>query len=244
MKESLHIIMNTFLLTDHTTWILGILFILGLAVWMISAVGKRSFVVRPGEVAVLADRRNGTFTGFRSAGLYLKLPALHTLRGTIATHPQSLAGRCEAITRDGYQLDLHWTVRYHLDPGIIEPTLQPSMAEILLSHPTRIAELQTNYCLKRIIGQHPLERLREEGVMPKVNPHSTRSAMDCLAAYGIMVESIQIETPHWSETGKAAIEGLAVAPASKPNPVQRIGTRPESNQQPALNANPPSHAWM
>jgi regulator of protease activity HflC (stomatin/prohibitin superfamily) len=118
------------------------------------------------------------------------------------------------------------------------------MAEILLSHPTRIAELQTNYCLKRIIGQHTLGKLQEDGVIPKVNPESTQSAVDCLAAYGIMVESIQIKSLDWPEPGKAFVQELVVPRTSQQNTAQRKEPRPESIKQPASNTNSLSHAWM
>ncbi len=202
MKESLSLIMNNPLLVAQATWILGMLLILALIVWARRAIHSHSTLVRRGEVAVMVDPQSGTFACFQPAGRHLKLPAIHTIKGTISTQVQSLDGHCQADTRDGYQLSLHWVMHYRLDPGAIEPTLQSAMADILLSDPTRIVALQTNHCLEKIIGQHTLETLRHQGVHVKINPQTTRSAVDCLAAYGIRVVTLRVEAIHWPETYK------------------------------------------
>jgi len=223
MKESLSLMMNIPQLLTHAAWILGGLFILVLAAWTRWAIRQHSLRVRPGEVAVMVDPDSGTFMSFQPAGHYLKLPALQTVKGTIPTGVQSLNGDCQVDTRDGYPLSLYWIMHYRLDPGSIEPTLQPAMADILLSHPTRIAALQTNHCLEKIIGQHSLETLRQKGVHAKINPHSTRSAIDCLVAYGIKVVTLRIDAVYWPETHKQITRALVIPGLSEQDPSQQTG---------------------
>lgn len=232
MKESLPLMMNIPQLLAHTTWILGGLFILVLAAWTRWAIRKHSFQVRPGEVAVMVDPHNGTFMSFQPAGHYLKLPALHAIKGTIHTGVQSLDGHCQVDTRDGYPLSLYWVMHYRLDPDSIEAPLQPAMADILLSHPTRIAALQTNHCLEKIIGQHTLETLRQQGVHAKINPHSTRSVVDCLVTYGIKVVTLRVDAVHWPETHKQLTRVLATPGLDEQDPSKRLGPSTASRTQP------------
>jgi hypothetical protein len=238
MKESLSLIMNTQQVVALATWILGGLLILVLVAWTQWTFRKHTLQVRPGEVAVMVDATSGAFVRFQPAGQYLKLPALYAIKGTIPTGVQSLEGHSQVVTRDGYTLSLYWIMHYRLTPGSIEPSLQAAMADILLSHPTRIAALQTNHCLGKIIGQQPVEILRQQGVHAKINPHSTRSAVNCLAAYGIQVVTLRVEAVHWPETHKQLTRALLTPSLDEQGSSQHISPRTASRTQPTPTALP------
>lgn len=197
MNEYWLLIMNIFRNPSGITLIVGMVSVLGLVLLTLRAVEKQTLVVRPGEVAVIVDPRSGTFADFWPSGRYWKPTGIQTLKGTISTRSKTLHGSCEVHTEDGYQVALHWNMNYHLNPDLIDPLLRPSMANILLSNPTRILELQTRHCLQKIVGLHTMGNLQRDGIQAKINCRSTRSASDCLAAYGIVVENFRINAVIW-----------------------------------------------
>lgn len=199
MKQSWYTLMNNIQLPATPTWILGMLGIMGLVVLVYWLVRKHALVIHRDEVAIMFNLKNGSFAGFRPSGRYLLLPGGDHLKGTISTCKNQLQGTCEVHTRDGYPLNLSWVLEYQLDPESIDPVLQPSMADILLANPTKMADLQTNHCLEKITGQYTLEALRRDGVHQKINDLSTRSMIDCLAAYGILVDEIGIGSVQWPQ---------------------------------------------
>lgn len=175
--------------------ILAVMIMLILGIWQLR---KHALVIRPGEVAVMFNRKRGTFCGFLTAGRHLVWPGSdRQLKGTISTCKKTLQGINTVYSRDGFSITLTWTLVYRLNPGAIDRVMQPSMAGILLSNPTRIAELQAIHCLEKIVGQHSLKVLQRDGIRQKVNACTTRSVVDCLAAYGIMVSEIQIGPVQW-----------------------------------------------
>jgi hypothetical protein len=174
-------------------WCLGHI----LLIWFI--LRKYYVVVADEQVAVVYNLKKGAFACFWPAGRYLLLPKIEKLMGIISTAPESAKGISKAHTRDGWLITLEWMMNYKLNPCAIEPVLQPSMANILLSDPTRMAELHTNLCLQKIIERNTLEVLWQDGIPQKVNSQLTRSAVNCLVVYGIVVEEISINRVQWPD---------------------------------------------
>ena len=148
--------------------------------------------VPPQQVAVIFNPKKGAFEGFWTPGRYLLVPGLEFNKGSISTASATARGSCEVDSRDGYPVVLEWVLDYRLDPCSIDPALQPTMAGILLSTPTRMAEVHMGSCLKKIAERYNLEALQRDGLQPKVNTQSSHSIIPCLAAYGILVEKIQV----------------------------------------------------
>jgi len=159
---------------------------------------KFCLVIPLGQVAVIHSKKNGGFYSFRSSGRYLFHPGIEENIGTISTASQSTQGCLEVHTQDGCVVTLEWVMDYKLDPCSIENELHPSMASILLTHPTKIAVLHIGNCLVNIIGRYTLDALFIEGILQKVNAQLMQSTVNYLAVYGIKVEAIKISLFQWS----------------------------------------------
>lgn len=222
--------------------ILAVMIMLILGIWQLR---KHALVIRTGEVAVMFNRKRGTFCGFLPAGRHLVWPGSdRQLKGTISTCKKTLQGINKVYSRDGFPLTLTWTLVYRLNPGSIERVMQPSMAGILLSNPTRIAELQTIHCLEKIVGQHNLEVLRRDGVRQKVNACTTRSVVDCLAAYGIMVSEIKIGPVQWPTDYNLPSQSSVSARLSEDDLSQMAKTRSDRMGSSRTNLNPAQTAEL
>lgn len=200
MKQTWLTNINNFLHPSILTWALGLLVL----ILLYSAIRKVTLVIRRNEVGIMYNPQKGTFAGFRPRGFYLLVPGIHHLKGTISTKEKELQGRCEVHTLDGFPINLNWALKYRLNPGSIDPVLQPSMAKVLLASPIRMVEVQTIHCLGKIAGQHTLEALWRDGIHQKVNACSTRSVIECLAAYGIQIDEIKIGLVQWPKQNGTA----------------------------------------
>ena len=157
------------------------------------------------------------------------------MKGMLSTCQKILQGITKVYTRDGFPITVNWILAYRLDPKSIDPVMQASMAGILLSNPTRMAELQTVHCLEKIVGQYSLKVLRRNGIQEKVNGCTTRSVVDCLAAYGIVVSEIKIGFVQWPQNHGLDTQGTVLERLGEDDLSQMAELRPDQLNHSSVN---------
>jgi hypothetical protein len=174
---------------------------------------------------------------FYPTGSYFLSPLSKKMLGIFSITAKTVSGQCSASTKDGNPITLDWILEYGLDPFSMDPVIQASMANILLSTPIKMAEVLTNQCLEKIIERYTLDAICREGFIKSVGFKSSRSAAVCLAAYGIVVEKVCInaihydQTRNWTPGGEQFSNRLGEGEMSRlANPQAGLMSRPEATR--------------
>lgn len=221
--------------------------VIALILWLVWR--KYRVIIPEDQVGVISDRNRGGSTCFYPSGSYFLPPWNKKMLGLFSIVPKSASGQCSALTKEGNPITLNWILEYKLDPFSMDPVIQASMANILISTPIKMAENLTNQCLEVIVKQYTLDALLQDGFLQSLNVKSTRSTSVWLAAYGIVVEKVSINSVHcarsisWKSGGQQLSSRMSENEMSRlANPqsglLNRSKSRPSQERADEVHSNP------
>ena len=167
---------------------------LGFAILLWLVFRKYHLAVPHGQTGIVEKSSQGYQITFLSPGHYILFPWIKTLVGIISSEIETARGFCQVITKDGYVIQIAWTLDYILEPNTIDQGIHPSTIKLMLTDPTRMVDKFTKLCLQKIVERFPLDILQSGNNQSKVNDQTEQAAVKCLVGYGINVEKFQITT--------------------------------------------------
>jgi len=178
--------------TGITSLILfGGLFI-AILLWL--AFRKYHLAVRNGQTGIVEKCRQGNQIAFLSPGHYILFPWIQNLVGIISSEVETTRGLCQAITKDGFVTKIAWTMDYILVPNTIDQGIHPSTIKLMLIDPARMVDKFIKQCIHKNVERYPLDSLQRGNNQSKVDGLIEKTAVKCLAGYGIRVVQFQITT--------------------------------------------------